>query len=402
MNPRPHFKPGVPPSKSRFILALAWSALSTILYQPPDLFAQGSLTPPGAPAPTMKSLDVIEARAPISSVPYEISSPGSYYLTANLNVSSGDAITISTNGVTLDLNGFTLSSTDPDNTGSGLLLGGNGRRQNVTVLNGFITGSVGFGGGYFGSGFASGIAYTGLAPYNVRVAGVSVSGCRLYGIYLNTGFSTVVESCTVQAVGGYGIVAASVSHSAAYLCGDTAIFANTASDCYGYCLGSGDGLSATTANNCYGYCTGEGGGVRATSAHNCYGYCTGSGVGAGGVIAGAAHNCYGYCTGNGGFGRGLDADVAINCVGESGGGDGLYATYSAAGCSGRSFSGGFGLNAATAQNCFGRSDSGLGLSASAAIGCFCISATGTGLNASIANSCVASSTDPAVHKFNMP
>ena len=113
---------------SRIPSALAL-ALSTLIHQSPTLIAQGSLTPPGAPASTMKSLDQIEARTPISSVPYTISSPGSYYLTANLNVTTGDAITIAANGVALDLNGFTLSSTDPNNIGSGILLGGSGRRQ---------------------------------------------------------------------------------------------------------------------------------------------------------------------------------------------------------------------------------------------------------------------------------
>src|SRR5208337_66021 len=74
-------------------------------------FGQGSLTPPpGAPAPTMKSLDQIEARTPIST-PYTITQPGSYYLTTNLNLTEGDAINIETDGVTLDLNGFTISST---------------------------------------------------------------------------------------------------------------------------------------------------------------------------------------------------------------------------------------------------------------------------------------------------
>src|SRR6188768_715136 len=75
-------------------------------------FAQGSLTPPaGAPAPVMKSLDQIEARTPISSAPFTITAPGSYYLIGNLSVSSGNAIVIATNDVTLDLNGFTISST---------------------------------------------------------------------------------------------------------------------------------------------------------------------------------------------------------------------------------------------------------------------------------------------------
>ena len=94
-------------------------------------FAQGSLTPPGAPAPTMKSLDQIEARTPISSLPFTISASGSYYLTKNLAVTSGNAIVISAEGVTLDLNGFTLSSTEASPAGTGILL--NGTKRNTMV-----------------------------------------------------------------------------------------------------------------------------------------------------------------------------------------------------------------------------------------------------------------------------
>src|SRR5947207_9658704 len=80
-------------------------------FQLSTFLAQGSLTPPGAPNPTMKSLDQIEARTSISSAPYTISSAGAYYLTNNVSVGSGDAITINASGVDLDLNGFTISST---------------------------------------------------------------------------------------------------------------------------------------------------------------------------------------------------------------------------------------------------------------------------------------------------
>ena len=77
------------------------------------VLAQGPITPPGAPAPAMKTLDQIEPRTPISSLPFTISQSGSYYLTRNLQftAATGPAILINANYVTLDLMGFTLSST---------------------------------------------------------------------------------------------------------------------------------------------------------------------------------------------------------------------------------------------------------------------------------------------------
>ena len=89
----------------------ALALLSSFILHPPPLPAQGSLTPPGAPAATMKSLDQVEARTPILSAPFTITNSGSYYLTANLTVSINCGITILASGVTLDLNGFTISST---------------------------------------------------------------------------------------------------------------------------------------------------------------------------------------------------------------------------------------------------------------------------------------------------
>jgi hypothetical protein len=332
---------------------LALFLLSTLILQPPTLHAQGSLTPPGAPAPTMKSLAQIEPRTAITNTgAVTISQPGSYYLTTNISVSSGDAITISTNNVTLDLNGFTISSTQPvAATNSAILL--KGGRTNIAICNGHISsGVVDNNGTYSGSGFGNGIYYSSVVPNNVRVTGVSVSGCLNYGIDLDFN-STVVEFCNVTTTGGYGIYVRSVSDSTAF-------------------DGGSGGILAYTANNCNGQST-AGFGINAGSANNCEASSS-TGIGLG---CSTANNCYGTSVNN----YGLYATVSINSYGSS--------------------TGGIGLNAVSANTCYGVSSSNTGLSAYIATGCYATSSTGTGLSTTIANSCIASSAVYTYH-YNMP
>jgi parallel beta-helix repeat protein len=95
--------------------------------------AQGPLDPPAAPAPTMKTLEQVEPRIPISSLPYTISAPGSYYVTGNLTSTLG-GITIAASGVTLDLMGHTLDGTGA--TGSGIFV--SNLRNDIAIRNGII------------------------------------------------------------------------------------------------------------------------------------------------------------------------------------------------------------------------------------------------------------------------
>src|SRR5450432_1415795 len=98
-------------------------------------FAQGSLTPPAAPTPTMKSLDQIEPRTLITGLPFTISSPGSYVLVGNpIGASGSNGITVNADDVSIDLNGFEMVS--GGGTSSGIVI--NGVHTNVTVRNGTL------------------------------------------------------------------------------------------------------------------------------------------------------------------------------------------------------------------------------------------------------------------------
>ena len=369
--------------------------LSTISSQLSTIFAQGSLTPPGAPAAAMKSLDQVEARAPISTVPYIISVSGSYYLTTNVTATVSNAIVIAVSGITLDLNGFTISSTTATPTGNAILI--NGSLRDITIVNGHIrSGVTNNGSGVFsGSGFRNGIYCPGTSPLSTRISGVSVSGCLGEGMNLTlvAGGSVIVDSCAVQTVGGNGIVASVITRSAAADCGSAAIFGDQVSDCRGESVGAGgsSGVYANTVENCRGLSS-SGSGIRGYVAQNSYG----SGI------------------------TGIDAVTsAINCYGIGGSGQGIY-TQTANNCYGQSASS-QGINAQTANNCYGYSSLNRGISVNVANGCsgssgggsygifatsiasacYGTSASGTGLNAYIAIGCTGSSVSYTYH-YNMP
>lgn len=118
---------------SRYLfIALFATVVSTSL-------AQGPLEPPGAPAPTMITLQQIEPRTPITNLPYIISNPGSYYLAGNLS-STGHGVWVQANNVTLDLMGFRIEGSGLQSYHGVYILNTNNQRlQNVVVQNGIIT-----------------------------------------------------------------------------------------------------------------------------------------------------------------------------------------------------------------------------------------------------------------------
>lgn len=196
--------------KNRCFLFLA--ALVSMLAVHPSAFGQGTLTPPGAPSPTMKTLDQIEPRTRVPSLPFTISAPGSYYLTTNLvGVSGNSGITISSGNVTLDLNGFSLTGVP----GSLSAIIFSAAQTNVTIRNGSMSGW-----GADGVNASSG-PYTSrnLVCENLTIYGNTGSGIRglglvrsclcssnqLIGIYNSGG---LVEGCEANYNKNVGILMA--------------------------------------------------------------------------------------------------------------------------------------------------------------------------------------------------
>lgn len=124
-----------------------------------------------------------------AAVPYTASSPGTHCLTTDVTYGSttGNAITITVDGVILDLQGRQLSGSTNASTGAiGIRVLGKTR---VTVRDGIV------------NGFQYGVVFDAPA-HLVTVERVSVVESRLVGIYVGSGTANVVRDCLVSSVGG--------------------------------------------------------------------------------------------------------------------------------------------------------------------------------------------------------
>jgi len=147
----------------------------------------GPLTPPPGP---ITSTGRFSPRIEIDALPFFITTPGSYYLAADLTAPGAGAgifILGAAENVTIDLDGNALIGV-PGATDA-ITAAGPGMPKNVTIKNGFIR-------NWDGDGIK-------LSSHHAHVFNMTVKGCD--GIGINVGPGSIVRNSTVEGSGGAGI-----------------------------------------------------------------------------------------------------------------------------------------------------------------------------------------------------
>jgi len=249
----------------------------------------------------MKSLTEIQSaiinlkddkRTPILALPYTISQPGSYYLASNLSVSGGSGILIKASNVTVDLNGFTISSTLSGTSGSGFAIFIDLNQSDIRIHNGNIVSNTTVSGGVFTlNGFFGGISSPSPTNQSISISDLRVKGMAGSGIHLDSASLATVENCFVSIYDGLGIQAHTVKSSFAADCRLMAISATIVTDSRGASVGTtfgSDGIAAGIISNSYG-----------TSI-------AGTGITSGGTVS--------YCRAKRDGGVAINATIAVGCT----------------------------------------------------------------------------------------
>jgi hypothetical protein len=287
-------------------------------------FSQGSLTPPGAPAPTMKTLTQIEPRTDVLTLSgngnnqYIISQSGSYYLTTNITgVASKNAISIQADDVVLDLNGFTLFGVASSQMGISV----NGTHVDLVIRNGSVNG---WGGNGIGAAGVSASTFENLHSYGNTAVGIKV------------GSRDILKNCVVVTNGNDGIdtgancALANCLVASNYITGiSTGNYCNVR-DCTANFnqsgISTGDGCvvaQCVMASNTY---------YQVLEGNNCsLDGCTASG-GSDAAVS-ALNNCsIKNCTQSGTPSEGIEVGTNCTIIGCTATGDGGYGFYTGDGC----------------------------------------------------------------------
>jgi parallel beta-helix repeat protein len=317
-----------------------FSALALLFCLANASFPQGPLTPPGAPAPTMKTLDQIEPRTPISLLPFTINASGSYYVTSNLTGVAGQhGITINADNVTLDLGGFELVGPGGAATAAIRLINAH---TNATIRNGTVRGWLS------SSVLAETAASTEMHVENLRVfnggsagillgnngtaKGCEVRACVATGIFGGTSCK-IIECTSVGQTGAGGDGIFLVRNGTVTDCvvtgnGNRGIVTGDAS-VISHCVSSGNTATGiiTSSQSTLGDCAVEGNGSTGIicSTGCTVTHCTASNNGGVGFAAASGFTAE-NCTAAGNISHGIslgDAATVRGCIAFNNGGNGI-------------------------------------------------------------------------------